>query len=89
MKTMTATAEGGAAMEVTMTETAATSPTPGTVRVWDPLVRVFHWGLVGAFGVAWLTAEELQTVHEIAGYTVAGLVAFRGWVPPAQIARCR
>ncbi|MFZ3034723.1 MAG: cytochrome b/b6 domain-containing protein [Parvibaculum sp.] len=50
------------------------------VRVWDPLVRVFHWGLVAAFATAWLTADELQPVHEIAGYTVAGLVVFRlGW----------
>ncbi|WP_232829420.1 cytochrome b/b6 domain-containing protein [Tropicimonas sp. IMCC34043] len=48
-----------------------------TVRVWDPLVRIFHWGLVAAFAIAWLTADELQPVHEIAGYTVAGLVAFR------------
>lgn len=47
------------------------------VRVWDPLVRVFHWGLVVAFAVAWLSAEELDTVHEIAGYVVAGLVAAR------------
>ncbi len=47
------------------------------VRVWDPLVRGFHWSLVGAFAIAWLTAEELQPVHEIAGYMVAGLVAFR------------
>ncbi len=48
-----------------------------TVRVWDPLVRVFHWGMVAAFAIAWLTADELQPVHEIAGYIVAGLVAFR------------
>ena len=47
------------------------------VRVWDPLIRVFHWGLVAAFATAWLTADELQTVHEFAGYTIAGLVAFR------------
>lgn len=47
------------------------------VRVWDPLVRVFHWGLVAAFATAWRTADELQPVHEFAGYTVAGLVAFR------------
>ncbi len=47
------------------------------LRVWDPLVRVFHWSLVAAFAVAWFTAEELSTVHEIAGYVVAGLVAFR------------
>lgn len=48
-----------------------------TVRVWDPLIRIFHWGLVAAFAIAWLTAEEAQPVHEIAGYAVAGLVAFR------------
>ncbi len=48
-----------------------------TLRVWDPLVRVFHWGLVAAFATAWLTADEVQPVHEVAGYTVAGLVAFR------------
>lgn len=49
----------------------------GKVRVWDPLVRIFHWSLVGAFALAWLTADEWQTTHEIAGYVVAGLVAFR------------
>jgi cytochrome b len=48
-----------------------------TLRVWDPLIRVFHWGLVAAFATAWLTADEVQPVHEFAGYTVAGLVAFR------------
>lgn len=50
--------------------------TSGKVRVWDPLVRVFHWSLVAAFATAWLTADELETTHEIAGYVVAGLVAF-------------
>ena len=48
-----------------------------TVRVWDPLVRVFHWGLVAAFATAWLTADELQPLHEISGYVIAALVAFR------------
>ena len=48
-----------------------------TVRVWDPLIRIFHWGLVAAFAIAWLTAEEAQPVHEIAGYAVAGLVVVR------------
>ncbi len=47
------------------------------VRVWDPLLRIFHWGLVAAFALAWLTAEEWQVVHEYAGYVVAGLIAFR------------
>lgn len=47
------------------------------IRVWDPLLRVFHWGLVVAFAVAWLTSEESQSLHEIAGYAVIGLLAFR------------
>lgn len=47
------------------------------VRVWDPLVRLFHWGLVAAFTVAWLTAEESETWHEWAGYAAAGLIAVR------------
>lgn len=54
-----------------------TSGPEARVRVWDPLVRVFHWGVVTAVATAWLTADEVQTVHEFAGYTVAGLVAFR------------
>jgi cytochrome b len=47
------------------------------VRVWDPLIRIFHWSLVAAFVVAYLSAEELSTVHEIAGYVVAALISFR------------
>lgn len=61
-----------------VTDTApAQAPGGPTVRVWDRLVRVFHWGLVAAFATAWLTAGELQPVHEFAGYTIAALVAFR------------
>ena len=48
-----------------------------TVKVWDPLVRIFHWALVLCFTVAWLSADEWQDLHELAGYTVAGLVLFR------------
>jgi cytochrome b len=47
------------------------------LRVWDPLIRIFHWSLVATFVVAYLSAEELTTVHEIAGYVVAALIAFR------------
>lgn len=56
---------------------ASSGSAPRTIRVWDPLVRLFHWALVAAFAIAWATGDELQTVHEIAGYTIAGLVAFR------------
>jgi len=50
---------------------------PGTsIGVWDPAVRIFHWSLVSAFAVAWLS-EEGESLHEFAGYIVLGLVAFR------------
>ncbi|MGB8812707.1 MAG: cytochrome b/b6 domain-containing protein [Paracoccaceae bacterium] len=47
------------------------------ITVWDRAVRVFHWSLVAAFAVAWLSAEENSELHEIAGYVVAGLIGFR------------
>jgi cytochrome b len=47
------------------------------IKVWDPAVRVFHWALVAAFAIAWLTAEEAQPLHQLAGYAAAALVAFR------------
>jgi cytochrome b len=48
-----------------------------TVRVWDPVVRLFHWSLVASFVTAWVTGDELQCVHEIAGYVIVGLLAVR------------
>lgn len=47
------------------------------IKVWDPFVRFFHWSLVVSFAIAWLTADEWDRVHELAGYTIGGLVAFR------------
>ncbi|WP_145110328.1 cytochrome b/b6 domain-containing protein (plasmid) [Cereibacter azotoformans] len=47
------------------------------IRVWDPVVRVFHWGLAACFALAWLTAEEAQGAHEWPGYAAAALVAPR------------
>jgi len=50
---------------------------PREVRVWDPLVRLFHWSLVASFAIAWISGDDGEDVHEIAGYVVLGLVAFR------------
>ena len=48
-----------------------------TIRVWDPLVRLFHWSLVAAMVVVWLSSEGYDDLHIISGYTVAGLIAAR------------
>lgn len=48
-----------------------------TVRVWDPLVRIFHWGLAASFAVAWFAGDEVMSLHEWAGYAAAGLIALR------------
>ena len=48
-----------------------------TVKVWDPLVRVFHWSLVLAFFGAYLLGDDGGQLHQTLGYTVLGLVAFR------------
>ena len=50
---------------------------PATIHVWDLFVRVFHWSLVAAFAIAWLTGDEWERLHEWVGYTAAGLVAVR------------
>ncbi len=47
------------------------------VKVWDLPLRIFHWLLVAGFMVAYLTEDELLTVHVWAGYLVFGLLLFR------------
>lgn len=47
------------------------------VRVWDLYVRLFHWGLVASFAIAWLTAKDWHVLHHWSGYAAIALVAFR------------
>ncbi|SCZ49951.1 cytochrome b/b6 domain-containing protein [Thiohalomonas denitrificans] len=47
------------------------------IKVWDPLIRLFHWSLVAAFTLAYLTEDDFMTLHVYAGYLVGGLVLFR------------
>lgn len=47
------------------------------IRVWDPIVRLFHWSLLTAFAISWLTQEEQYNLHLLAGYTTLGLISLR------------
>jgi cytochrome b len=54
------------------------APVPdGTVRVWDPMLRLFHWSLVLSFGLAWLTSHRSDGAHHWVGYAALLLLAFR------------
>jgi cytochrome b len=69
-----------------------------SVPVWDPLLRLFHWTLLSAFGLAWFSEGEccesladrfdgelMQSLHVWAGYAIAGLLLWRllwGFVGP-------
>lgn len=48
----------------------------GEVRVWDPLVRVFHWTLAASFLGAQLW-EDPRVLHETLGWIAGGAVAVR------------
>ncbi|MCX7165635.1 MAG: cytochrome b/b6 domain-containing protein [Rhodocyclales bacterium] len=49
------------------------------IRVWDLPTRIFHWSLVASFAIACVTAEseKWRDIHVVAGYMLAGLIAFR------------
>lgn len=47
------------------------------VKVWDPVVRLFHWTLLLAFIAAALTKFDLLKLHVFAGYSIGALVAIR------------
>ena len=47
------------------------------IKVWDLPLRIFHWLLVAGFFIAYLTEEDLLTIHVWAGYLVSGLLIFR------------
>ncbi len=50
----------------------------GQIKVWDPVVRIFHWMLVAAFFTAYFITEDgFLWLHTWAGYLVLGLVVLR------------
>lgn len=51
-----------------------------TVRLWDPVLRLFKWALTVCVIVAWGLGEfgpNVMTLHFWFGYAVLGLLAFR------------
>lgn len=62
--------------DTTLPSTPTPSP-PATVPVWDIGVRLFHWGLVVAFIVAYISSEEWMNLHVWAGYLITTLLLFR------------
>ncbi|SFV55269.1 Ni,Fe-hydrogenase I cytochrome b subunit [hydrothermal vent metagenome] len=46
------------------------------IKVWDIVVRIFHWSLVISFFTAYIS-EEGSLLHIYSGYTVLFLITFR------------
>lgn len=57
--------------------TTAASGSASTVKVWDPLVRIFHWSLALAFATAFIVEDDLLAVHVWAGYLALALIGIR------------
>ncbi|MCZ2495865.1 cytochrome b [Xylophilus sp. Kf1] len=47
------------------------------MKVWDPLVRVVHWGVAAGIASAWWSLDHAGGWHERLGYAVAALVLVR------------
>jgi len=47
------------------------------VKVWDIFIRVFHWGLVFLFIVAYLTGDDENIWHIYFGYAIGILISLR------------
>tara|TARA_R110001592_G_scaffold175466_5_gene414700 strand:- start:21065 stop:21676 length:612 start_codon:yes stop_codon:yes gene_type:complete len=62
---------------ITPTKTNKIPNNKKQVRVWDILVRVFHWLLVVAFFTAYMTEDDFMTIHTWSGYIIIGLLAIR------------
>ncbi|MDH5572997.1 MAG: cytochrome b/b6 domain-containing protein [Gammaproteobacteria bacterium] len=51
--------------------------TEQNIKVWDPLVRFFHWSLVLAFMIAYITEEDFLVLHSWSGYFIIALLLVR------------
>jgi cytochrome b len=63
--------------DIMLAPTTEQPDTPERIRVWDPLVRIFHWALVGGFATAFIVEDDLLGVHVWTGYLVLALIGVR------------
>jgi len=47
------------------------------IKVWDIFVRFFHWALVLAFTVSFVSEDDFMRVHAYAGYFIGVLLLMR------------
>ncbi|OLP58100.1 cytochrome B [Xaviernesmea oryzae] len=52
-------------------------PSGAKVRVWDPVVRLFHWGVVAGCALNLFMLRPGKLPHRYVGYAIAGLLALR------------
>lgn len=70
--------------------TDLTASSRSSVPVWDLPTRLFHWSLVGAIALAFVSSEEgspLAAWHMVAGWVATVLIVFRlcwGFIGNAQ-----
>lgn len=63
--------------QTTIGEGAAAPSGQKPIRVWDPVVRIFHWGTVVACTLNLFILDPGKSLHRYTGYTVLGLLAVR------------
>ena len=78
MDDMTIPDHASAAASASLAAALSTPQPPSAmVEVWDGRIRAFHWGLVVLFITAYLSAEDSERLHLLAGYSIAGLLVLR------------
>jgi cytochrome b len=61
-----------------VSQAGAMAPAAGaSIRVWDPIVRLFHWTVVAGCVLNLFILEDGELPHEIVGYIVAAVLVIR------------
>jgi cytochrome b len=47
------------------------------VRVWDPIIRIFHWSLVIGMVAVWITSSWRSASHQWIGLAIGALLIGR------------